>query len=65
MSKTQHSSTEKIELVEVTHERLAEVSGGMYDAFRTSNVVEYSGTTYLGVTGATLGSALLNSTRTA
>jgi hypothetical protein len=64
MENTVHNDNETVELVEVTQARLAEVTGGWGAPFRTADVVEYSGTTYLGVTGATLGPAPINSTRT-
>jgi hypothetical protein len=41
MTNAQNNGNEKVELVEVTHDRLAEVTGGMYDAFRTSSVNGY------------------------
>jgi hypothetical protein len=38
MKKMMHNGNEKIELVEVTQECLAEVTGGAFDAFMPANL---------------------------
>jgi hypothetical protein len=50
-----HNGNEKVKLVEVTPECLAEVAGGARMTYRTSSVMEYTGTTFVGAIGAANG----------